>query len=78
MITAESFTDAVSFAGSLGDVCLIVSIIGCAFMMIASACVLRFPSEHLNGSLVVEPPVTVLKPLHEAERGLSSRLAAFC
>jgi ceramide glucosyltransferase len=78
MITAESFTDAVSFAGSLGDVCLIVSIIGCAFMMIASACVLRFPSEHLNGSLVVEPPVTVLKPLHEAEPGLSSRLAAFC
>lgn len=77
MITTESISDAVSYAGSLGDVCLIVAIIGCTFMLIASACVLRFPNEQAI-ELFAEPPVTVLKPLHEAEPGLPSRLAAFC
>jgi ceramide glucosyltransferase len=77
MITMENINDAISFAGSLGDVCLVVSIIGCTFMLIASACVLRFPSDHPDGSFI-EPAITVLKPLHEAEPGLPSRLAAFC
>jgi ceramide glucosyltransferase len=43
----------------------------------ASACVLSFPSNHPDGS-IAEPAVTVLKPLHEAEPGLPSRLTAFC
>jgi ceramide glucosyltransferase len=77
MTVAENLTDAVSFARSLGDVCLVVAIIGCLFMLVASACVLSFPNEYPNRP-GLEPPVTVLKPLHEAEPGLPSRLAAFC
>ena len=77
MTIAENITDAISFARSLGDVCLVVAIIGCIFMLMASACVLSFPNEHPDGS-IAEPPVTVLKPLHEAEPGLPSRLMAFC
>jgi ceramide glucosyltransferase len=77
MIIMENINDAISFAGSLGDVCLVVAIIGCTFMLIASACVLRFPGDHPHGSFI-EPAITVLKPLHEAEPGLPSRLAAFC
>jgi ceramide glucosyltransferase len=77
MINMENINDAVSFAGSLGDVCLVVAIIGCTFMLITSACVLRFPGVH-RGGIFVEPPITVLKPLHEAEPGLTNRLAAFC
>ena len=73
MTIAENITDAISFARSLGDVCLVVAIIGCIFMLMASACVLSFPNEHPDGS-IAEPPVTVLKPLHEAEPGLPSRL----
>ena len=46
MTIAENITDAISFAGSLGDVCLVVAIIGCTFMLMASACVLRFPGDH--------------------------------
>jgi ceramide glucosyltransferase len=77
MTIAENITDAVSFARSLGDVCLAVAIVGCIFTLMASACVLSFPGERPNG-LIAEPPVTVLKPLHEAEPGLPSRLMAFC
>jgi ceramide glucosyltransferase len=77
MTVAENLPDAVSFARSLGDVCLVVAIIGCLFMLVASACVLSFPNEYPSRP-GLEPPVTVLKPLHEAEPGLPSRLAAFC
>ena len=77
MTIAENITDAISLARSVGDVCLVVAIIGCIFMLMASACVLSFPSEYPDGS-IAEPPVTVLKPLHEAEPGLPSRLLAFC
>ena len=77
MTVAENITDAISFARSLGDVCLVVAIIGCMFMLTASACVLSFPTDHPRRS-AAEPPVTVLKPLHDAEPGLPGRLAAFC
>src|ERR1700722_20227383 len=68
MTIAENITDAISFARSLGDVCLVVAIIGC---------ILSFPNDHPEGWLA-ESPVTVLKPLHEAEPGLPSRLMASC
>ena len=51
MTIAENITDAISFARSLGDVCLVVAIIGCIFMLMASACVLSFPNEHPDGSV---------------------------
>ena len=40
MTIAENIGDAISFASSLGDVCLVVAIVGCIFMLVASACVL--------------------------------------
>jgi ceramide glucosyltransferase len=77
MTIAENIPDAVSFARSLGDVCLVVAIVGCAFTLVASACVLGFPVED-PAEPAVQSPVTVLKPLHDAEPGLRGRLAAFC
>ncbi len=60
----------------MGDVCPVDALLGCIFML-ESAYVLSFPSEQPEASLV-ETAVTVLKPLHEAEPGLPSRLVAFC
>jgi ceramide glucosyltransferase len=77
MTLAESIPDAMSFARSLGDVCLIIAIVGCAFTLVVSACVIGFPRDIPTESAVL-PAVTVLKPLHDAEPGLSARLAAFC
>jgi ceramide glucosyltransferase len=77
MTIAQSIPDAISFALSLGDICLVIAIIGCVFTLVASACVLSFPSEETDGP-AVEPPVTVLKPLHDLEPGLPARLVTFC
>jgi len=78
MTIAESIPDAISFAGSLADICLIVAIVGCVFTVVACACVLSFPVEE-PAEFAPQPPVTVLKPLHhDAEPGLPARLAAFC
>jgi ceramide glucosyltransferase len=77
MTIAENIVDAIALARSLGDVCLAVAIVGCIFTLVASACVLSFPDEPANAP-AAEPPVTVLKPLHEAEPGLPTRLLAFC
>ena len=77
MTIAENITDAFHLPCSLGDICLVVAIIGCIFMLMASACVLSFPNEQPDGP-IAEPAVTVLKPLHGAEPGLPSRLMAFC
>jgi ceramide glucosyltransferase len=76
MTIAESIADAVSFAHSLGDICLVIAIVGCVFTLVACACVLSFPGEDVQDA-AVQPPVTVLKPLHHAEPGLPARLAAF-
>jgi ceramide glucosyltransferase len=77
MTMAESIRDAIAFARSLGDAFLVIAIIGCVFTLALSACVLSFPTDD-----PIEPsaqsPVTVLKPLHDAEPGLRGRLAAFC
>lgn len=77
MTIAESIPDAISFARSLGDVCLVFAIVGCAFTLLVSACVLGFPRADAAGAAALRP-VTVLKPLHDAEPGLRERLAAFC
>ncbi|MGC1350844.1 MAG: bacteriohopanetetrol glucosamine biosynthesis glycosyltransferase HpnI [Xanthobacteraceae bacterium] len=74
---AESIRDAIAFARSLGDAFLVIAIIGCVFTLALSACVLSFPTDDpIEPS--AQPPVTVLKPLHDAEPGLRGRLAAFC
>jgi ceramide glucosyltransferase len=77
MTMAESIPDAIAFARSLGDAFLVIAIIGCVFTLALSACVLSFPTDApIEPS--AQPPVTVLKPLHDAEPGLRGRLAAFC
>jgi ceramide glucosyltransferase len=77
MTLTQSIPDAISLARSLGDICLIIAIIGCAFTLILSACVVGFPAPDPE-QFTTQPPVTVLKPLHDAEPGLPARLAAFC
>ena len=77
MTVAESIPDAISLARSLGDVCLIAAIVGCAFTVIACACVFSFPAEDTSKN-AAQPSVTILKPLHDGEPGLPARLAAFC
>ena len=77
MTVAESIPDAISLARSFGDICLIGAIIGCIFTLVACACVISFPTEN-TAEAGAQPPVTVLKPLHDAEPGLSTRLAALC
>jgi len=77
MTIAETIPDAMTLAHSLGTICLIGAVIGCFFTLAACACVLSFPvaeSKHL----AVPPPVTILKPLYDAEPGLPARLMAFC
>ena len=77
MTMAQSIPDAIAFARSLGDAFLVIAIIGCVFTLALSACVLSFPTDDpIEPS--AQPPVTVLKPLHDAEPGLRGRLAAFC
>jgi ceramide glucosyltransferase len=75
MTAVESIPDGIFLAQSLGNLCLIVALVGCAFTLIACACVLGFPGEETIEP-AIQPPVTVLKPLHQAEPGLQARLAA--
>lgn len=77
MTIAENIPDAISFAHSLGDICLLGAIVGCVFTLVACACVLSFPVER-GEQPATAPSVTILKPLHDAEPGLPARLAAFC
>jgi ceramide glucosyltransferase len=77
MTIAEGVPDAILLAQSLGDVCLVGAIIGCVFTLIACACVISFPAQDTSGSSP-QPPVTILKPLHNAEPDLPARLAALC
>ena len=42
MTIAEAIPDAMTFAHSLGDICLIGAVIGCFFTLAACACVLEF------------------------------------
>jgi ceramide glucosyltransferase len=76
MSIAEGIPDAISFAEFLGNICLVAAIVGCAFTLVACACIVRFPVESPTERTAL-PPVTVLKPLHDAEPGLPARLAAF-
>lgn len=76
MTIAETVPHAMSVAQLFGYVFLIIAIVGCLLTLTAAACVLGFPDED-TGAPTVQPPVTVLKPLHDEEPGLPSRLAAF-
>jgi ceramide glucosyltransferase len=78
MNITEGIPEAISFALSLGNICLGLAIVGCLFTLTATLCVLSFRSEESDDGPCGEPPVTVLKPLHDSEPELAARLAAFC
>jgi ceramide glucosyltransferase len=73
----HSIPDANFLIHSLCDVCLACAFAGCILMLLEAAFVLDFPEEHEEAGSA-EPPVTILKPMHNAEPGLPARLAAFC
>ncbi|MGA8613362.1 MAG: bacteriohopanetetrol glucosamine biosynthesis glycosyltransferase HpnI [Xanthobacteraceae bacterium] len=77
MEVVHSIPDAALLIRSLCDVCLACAFTGCILMLLEAAFVLGFP-EKGKGVGSAQPPVTVLKPMHNAEPGLPARLAAFC
>jgi ceramide glucosyltransferase len=66
-------TDLVAF---ISCACTACAGIGCVYLLIASAAVLRF-SRRRELSPASPMPVTILKPLHGAEPGLTHHLASF-
>jgi ceramide glucosyltransferase len=77
MDLAHSLPDAAALIKSLCDVCLTTAFLGCILMLAESALVIGFRGGQARGA-PPQSPVTVLKPLHGAEPGLTERLAAFC
>ena len=51
---------------------------GYSLVALAAALAWRTYASRPRPTLALQPPVTVLKPLHDAEPGLRGRLAAFC
>jgi ceramide glucosyltransferase len=78
MSIAASIPDALWIVRAFGAICFAGAVIGGIFTLIELAFVLRFASVKPNDRRAVEPAVTVLKPLNDAEPGLEERLAAFC
>jgi ceramide glucosyltransferase len=62
---------------ALCQICLAGALVGCLFTLAECVFVIRFSGEPIGRS-APQPPVTMLKPLHGAEPGLSARLAQFC
>ncbi len=77
MSIVQNIPDTALFVRSLCDICLACAFAGCILMLLEAAFVVGFPDER-KGVNPVEPPVTVLKPMDNAEPGLPARLAAFC
>ncbi|MFZ0728767.1 MAG: bacteriohopanetetrol glucosamine biosynthesis glycosyltransferase HpnI [Methylovirgula sp.] len=57
--------------------CDLLAGIGCLYLLVAAAVVLRLP-EHRRGHCKPTAPVTILKPLQGAEPNLAPRLRSFC
>ena len=77
MSFAASIADALPVLRWFCEVCLIGAFLGCVFTVIECGFVLTFGRPD-SGAHSVEPPVTVLKPLHATEPELEMRLGAFC
>jgi ceramide glucosyltransferase len=77
MSMTANIPDPVSFFLAVCDVCLAFAFVGCIFTLVESAFVLAFPGKVREES-TVQPPATILKPLHGAEPDLPARLATFC
>ena len=77
MSFAASIADALPVLRWFCEVCLIGAFLGCVFTVIECGFLLTFGRPD-SGPHSVEPPVTVLKPLHATEPELEMRLGAFC
>ena len=77
MNIVHSIPDATLFIRTLCDVCLACAFVGCILMLLEAGLVLGFPEER-EGARSAQPPVTILKPMDNAEPGLPARLAALC
>jgi ceramide glucosyltransferase len=77
MSIVHNIPEVTLFIRSFCDVCLACAFAGCILMLLEAAFVLGFPEERKEVS-PVQPPVTILKPMHNAEPGLPARLVAFC
>jgi len=78
-IAALSSVEALSLLRAFCALCFAGAFLGGLFVVIEVAFVLTFPGKKTKSSEpLVEPPITILKPLHAAEPGLETRLAAFC
>lgn len=58
-------------------ICDIFAGMGCLYILVCAACVLRFPEQTQEAS-ARQLPLTVLKPLHGDEPELTNRLSGFC
>jgi ceramide glucosyltransferase len=56
----------------------LASAVGCAYLVCATLMTGRFPRRALPAARESMPRVTILKPLHGVEPGLSENLASFC
>jgi ceramide glucosyltransferase len=62
---------------ALCEICTAAAVVGCVFTLLECCVVLRFPRGRERPA-AAQPPVTILKPLHDDEPGLLERLALFC
>jgi ceramide glucosyltransferase len=66
----------------LSDICLATAALGCLYLLVAAAAVLRLPRARAGGQVGETPsaaePVTILKPLRGGEPDLLRRLVGFC
>jgi ceramide glucosyltransferase len=77
MSIVHNIPDAALFIRSLCDVCLACAFAGCILTLLEAAFILGFPEESKSANSV-QPAVTILKPMDNAEPELATRLAAFC
>ncbi len=62
----------------ISDLCMLGAMLGCSYTLLASAFVLGFHRKKKRPPARADIPVSILKPLHGDEPGLSPRLASFC
>jgi len=77
MIAAAAIHDLLTPLLSLRELCVALAAVSSAITLVECALILGFPATKTERPAPL-PPVTVLKPLHDAEPGLPARLAAFC
>jgi ceramide glucosyltransferase len=65
------------FIGPLASLCVAAAALGCLYLLVSCVAVATFPSRRRSGTCT-PVLVTILKPLHGAEPGLSRRLSSFC